>query len=62
MLFLHSWDIYKVRMIMENSLETKFFEVRDRGTCMPAIGIKMSHKDRTPNERFLLSTSGYGDD
>lgn len=41
-------------------LATKFFEIRDHMTCMPAIGIKMSRKDRNPSERFLLGNAGYG--
>lgn len=45
---------------MEKPIDTKFFEIRDHATLMPAIGIKMSHEGRSPNEKFLLGTSGYG--
>lgn len=43
-------------------LETKFFEIRDTGTFIPAVGIKMDYKGKSPQECFLLKTSGYGHD
>jgi len=43
-------------------LETKFFEVRDVMTCMPAIGIKMSRKGRNEAEQFLMGDAGYAPD
>ena len=36
---------------------TKLFEVRDRGTFIPVIAIKVSHD--TPKEHYLLARSGY---
>lgn len=45
---------------MTNQPEMKFFEIRDRGTCMPAMGIKMTFERKNPNEAFLLSSAGYG--
>lgn len=39
---------------------TKFFEIRDRGTFIPALAIQLNSKNET--ERFLLSRSGFGQD
>lgn len=47
---------------MTHPIEIKFFEVRDHGTCMPAIAIKMSHVGRNEAEQFLLENAGYAPD
>jgi hypothetical protein len=45
---------------MNERLETKFFEIRDRGTSIPAIGIKMISPHK--KENYLLKRSGYSRD
>ena len=39
-------------------METKLFEVRDRGTCMPSMAIRTSPAN--PAECWLLARMGYG--
>lgn len=39
-------------------METKLFEVRDRGTFIPAICIRLIPLDY--EERYLIAMSGYG--
>lgn len=40
-------------------METKCFEVRDRGTFIPVFAMKMTPDNEA--QRFLLRRSGYGD-
>lgn len=41
-------------------MNSKMFEVRDRGTCISVIAIKLQSQDKS--EEFLLSRAGfYGD-
>src|SRR6266436_1053716 len=39
-------------------METKLFEVRDRGTLIPVIAIRLGSRNEA--ERYLLSRVGYG--
>lgn len=39
-------------------METKLFEIRDRGTFIPALAIKLESVNEA--ERFLLSRAGFG--
>lgn len=39
-------------------METKLFEVRDRGTFIPAVCIKLSPSNI--EERYLIAMAGYG--
>ena len=39
-------------------MEVKLFEVRDRGTCIPVMAIKLGSDNLA--ERWLLSRAGYG--
>lgn len=41
-------------------MEVKLIEVRDRGTFIPAIAIKLTHRDEL--ERFLLRRAGYAEE
>lgn len=43
---------------MTQSIEVKFFEVRDRGTFMPAMAIKMTPR-RNIDEDFLMQSAGF---
>lgn len=40
-------------------IETKIFEVRDRGTMMPVIATKLVSTDKLPGEIYLLERGGY---
>jgi hypothetical protein len=44
--------------VEEKDVEVKFLEVRDAGTFMPVMAIKLGA--RSEEERWLLSRSGYG--
>lgn len=39
-------------------MESKLFEIRDRGTCVAALAIRPEIKN--PHEAFLLGKAGYG--
>jgi len=39
-------------------MEVKLFEVRDRGTFIPVIAIRLGSRNEA--ERYLLSRAGYG--
>ena len=39
-------------------MDIKLIEIRDRGTCMPALAIRTSPADE--GERWLLQRSGFG--
>ena len=39
-------------------MKTKLFEIRDRGTFMPAVATLAKGNDR--HEQYLLSSSGFG--
>lgn len=39
-------------------MTTKYFEIRDRGTFIPAIAIQL--KPTNEAERYLAATAGYG--
>lgn len=41
-------------------METKLFEVRDRGTCMSVIAIKIDALGSEDRERKILRHAGYG--
>ena len=41
-------------------MEVKLFEVRDEGTFIPCVGMKLTH--RTREEKFLLRRAGYAED
>lgn len=43
-------------------IETKLFEIRDRGTFIPALAVKIANANIFPplnKENFLLSRAGY---
>jgi len=39
-------------------MQTKIFELRDEGTCIPVLCIKLASKNEA--ERYLLARTGYG--
>lgn len=39
-------------------METKLFEIRDEGTLIPALAIRLN--SQTEQERYLLARCGYG--
>jgi hypothetical protein len=41
---------------------TKLFEIRDRGTCIPALAVQVGCPQwgNTPAENWLLERAGYG--
>ena len=39
---------------------TKFFEIRDRGTCLPVMAIRLDSETCSDKERWLLSQAGFG--
>jgi hypothetical protein len=44
-------------------METKLFEVRDRGTCIPVLAVALDAWAHPPSSRehLLLRRAGYGD-
>lgn len=46
---------------MTQPLEIKFFEVRDRGTNMPAMAIKMIPRDSV-SENYIMQKAGFSPD
>lgn len=48
-----------VRVIEENQMEVKTFEIRDRNTFMPMLAIRLQIRDN--KDYFLLRRAGYGE-